>query len=50
MWGGIEALRKTQQHDLLKENWSKENNINLIRFNYKQSKQEIENTFKTLLL
>lgn len=50
MWGGQEALLKTQQHDLIKNNWANENSINLIRFNYKQTKKEIESKLKSLLL
>lgn len=50
MWGGQEALLKTQQHDLTKNNWANENSINLIRFNYKQTKKEIESKLKSLLL
>lgn len=50
IWGGQQALLKTQQHDLIKNNWAKENGINLIRFNFKQTKIEIENTLNSLLL
>lgn len=50
MWGGKEALLKTQEHDMIKSNWAKENNINLIRFNYKQTKIEIEEILNSLLL
>lgn len=50
MWGGENALLKTQEHDLIKNNWANENNIDIIRFNYKQSKQQIENILNSLLL
>ena len=50
MWGGENALLKTQEHDLIKNNWANENNIDIIRFNYKQTKQQIENILNSLLL
>ena len=49
-WGGMEALNKTIQHDKRKNEWAKNHNINLIRFNYKESKQEIERILESLLL
>lgn len=50
MWGGENALLKTQEHDLIKNNWANENNIDIICFNYKQTKQQIENILNSLLL
>lgn len=49
MWGGEDALLKTQQHDSLKNAWANKHGIKLIRFNYKQTKKEIEEKLKSLL-
>ena len=40
-FGGKEELRDTQYRDSLKDKYCKENNIPFIRFNYKQSENDI---------
>ena len=45
-FGGEEALKNTQYRDSLKDEYCKANNIPFLRFNYKQS----ENDIKDLLL
>lgn len=49
MWGGEDALLKTQQHDSLKNAWANKHGIKLIRFNYKQTKKDIEEKLNSLL-
>lgn len=40
-WGGIEKFLELQLNDQLKDKYCKENNINLVRISYTQTKQEI---------
>lgn len=49
MWGGYDALLKTQKHDLIKSAWANKHGIKLIRFNYKQTKKDIEEKLNSLL-
>ena len=41
IFGGKEALKSTQYRDSVKDEYCKENNIPFIRFNYKQSENDI---------
>lgn len=50
MWGGEKALKETQAHDKLKNQWAKEHGIQLVRFNYKHSNEYIKNNLQSLLL
>ena len=43
IFGGKEALKSTQYRDSVKDDYCKENNIPFIRFNYKQSENDITN-------
>ena len=43
IFGGKEALKSTQYRDSVKDEYCKENNIPFIRFNYKQSENDITN-------
>jgi len=46
-WGSKQELfEKLKYNDAIKDNWTKENNIELIRLNYKQSDKEIINIIK----
>jgi very-short-patch-repair endonuclease len=48
-FGGELALHEAQRKDEIKNKWAKENGYQLIRFNYKQTQEEIENSLTTLL-
>ncbi len=50
MWGGEKTLKETQAHDNLKNQWANEHGIQLVRFNYKHSNEDIENNLQSLLL
>ena len=41
-FGGEEALKDTQYRDSVKDEYCKDNNIPFLRFNYKQSENDIE--------
>lgn len=40
-WGGEEKFKITQQNDAIKNEYCKQHNIKLVRFNYTQNKDEI---------
>ena len=41
-FGGEEKLKETKYRDSVKDKYCKENNIPFLRFNYKQSENDIE--------
>ena len=49
IFGGEEEFQKLQIRDRIKNDWCKVNDINLIRFNYKNTKEEIQNQLKCIL-
>jgi hypothetical protein len=49
-FGGIEEFEKVKIRDRIKDDWCLVNDIKLIRFNYKQSSEEIENILNEKLI
>lgn len=49
IWGNEETLKETQYRDSLKTDYCEKNNINLIRFNYKQLPHQIKSLLEKLV-